>query len=543
MKVSLSFRDAHVVPVWDKTRLGWRNRAANNIAAQRLAFFAISLIALTLRLWHVNTPSLWMDEAIAVGLAELPIEAILFEQLDNHPPLFFLVQHVWQAMFPDPAMARIPAALIGVATVYVVMAALRDLVSLRAAIIAGLLLALSTGHTYYSQEVRMYALVLFGLALATWGGVGQAEPGRHAPRVYAALYVVGGAIAIYTQVIGLLAMGLIGFAALAGGLMAGGGKAFARSWLFRNLVLFVLILPWTLLIPGFFGFTGLHQPPSVITSLWYYNTMTGFPGLGFVGNLLVLVLYALACWGILRTWISGRKAFSLTLAGLVMAYPLALFVLSFDRPLISVRTLIPSALGVCMAAGIGLDGIRRKRLVLGIAAIILSASLASTAHQLAYPIKPENYKAAYRYLDGSGYGDAPILNCIDMSTAAAWYARPQAKIYLYQRGGLVHFAGPQYWQAARMSMRRYSVATSQEIDAFVGGRLLVDGGFDGAFGQSDKLVFMRPFCADRDMAEIESGLTQLGFTLQSERLIDEGAPPFQIMAMPHTWVTLYVREE
>ena len=144
-------------------------------------------------------------------------------------------------------------------------------------------------------------------------------------------------------------------------------------------------------------------------------------------------------------------------------------------------------------------------------------------------------------MDSEGYGDAPVLNCIDMSVTAAWYARPQAKHFLYQRGGLMQFEGPGYWQAARMSMAHYGQSTAQEIDAFMNGSLLVEGGIAGAFGGTDKVAFVRPFCAEEDQRDIEAGLSELGFVAQSERRIYDGAPDYQIMAWPRTRVTLYER--
>ncbi|MCI4644672.1 MAG: glycosyltransferase family 39 protein [Hyphomonadaceae bacterium] len=504
-------------------------------------FWGILAFAALLRLWNFNGPSLWMDEAISLSLAELPAHAIFLDRVDNHPPLHFLIQHLWQQIFPDPAVARLPAIAFGITTVYVVMAMLRDLVSLRAALLAGLLLALCTGHIYYSQEARMYSLVLFGLAVAAWGGIGQVEPGRRSPRGYALLYVIGGLVAIYAHILGLLAMAAIGFASLAGGLMAGGGVRFAREWLVRNIILFLLSLPWLVQIPANLGFAGLHQPTSIIKSIWYFKTITAFPGLGGFDNLFAPILYALAAASLALTWLGGRRTLALTMAGLFVIYPALLFLLSLDRPLIGARTLIPATLGVYLAAGIAISVLPGLRLRYGVAGLLVLAGLVSSGHHLANLIKPENFDAAFAHVDAAGYGDAPVLNCIDMSTSATWYARPEAEIYMYQRGGLMRYPGPDYWQAARMSMSRYGSSTAQEVDAFMGRGWLVTGGFEEAFGEAAQIAFIRPFCSEDSQRMIETRLAEMGFVVQSETLITEGAPSFQIMAWPRTWVTLYAR--
>ena len=512
-------------------------------AAWSLAVAVVLVVATVTRLWKFNGTSLWMDESILVALADLPLSAIMFDRVDNHPPLSFAIQHYWQLVFPDPALARLPAILFGIGTVYVATVSLKDLVSPRAGFVAGLLLALCTAHIYYSQEARMYSLVLFGLSLAAWGGIGQIERGSHSPRFYSVLYVVGGVIAIYSHLLGLIAMAAIGFASLGGGLLNRTEPHTLRDWLVRNSILFVLTLSWLVQIPSNMGFEGLHQPTSIVKSLWYFKTMTAFPGLGVFDNLFALILYVLVAVGLARAWMSGRPTLALTLFGLIAVYPAVLFLLSLDRPLIGARTLIPATLGVCLAAGYGLSVLGDRRLRRGLAVLLGGAGLVSSVHHLSYAIKPENFAAAYAHADAAGYGDAPVLNCIDMSTTAAWYARPEAEIYLYQGGGLMHFRGPEFWQAARMTMARYGKSSAQEIDAFMGGTLLVSGGLSGAFGDADKVAFIRPFCGEEDQAAIEAGLAALGLVPQSETRIMDGAPSFQVMAWPRTWVTLYARTE
>lgn len=527
--------------IWAEMKRSWLADAAEGAARYRPVLAAVLFLGALLRFWNVNGASIWMDEAVTLSLAELPVQAIILEKVDNHPPLSFLIQHVWQGVFPSPELARLPAVLFGVGTLFIAMAMMRDLVSARAAVMTGLLLAVCTAHIYYSQEARMYSLVLFGLAMAAWGGVGHVEPGRRSERFYALIYVGGGAIAIYAHLLGLIAMAAIGFASLAGGLFSGGGWRFAREWLVRNLILFALTLPWLVQIPSNMNFVGLHQPTSFSTSLWYFKTMTAYPGLGVADNLLALVLYGLVGISVPLVWLSGRRTLALILAGLVAVYPATLFLISLDRPLIAARTLIPVTLGVCMAGGIGLAAIPGRHLRFGLAGLLGAAGLMSSLHHLAFAIKPENYRQAFAHLDAAGYGNAPVLNCIDMSATAAWYARPEADIYLYQRGGLMHVPGPDYWQAVRMSMSRYGESTAQEIDAFMAGRLLVEGGFEGAFGDVQRVAFMRPFCSAESQRAIETGLAELGFVAASDALMDAGAPRFQIMASPHTHVTLYTR--
>lgn len=501
----------------------------------------ILLIGTAFRFWNITEPPLWMDEAVAVAFARLPAGAILFDKIDNHPPLFYFILHLWQFVFSEPVMARVPAALAGIATIGVAMLMMRDLVSLRASLMAGLLLALSTPHIYFSQEARMYTLLILGMTVAAWGALGHASPGRLTQRGYAALYVIGGILTIYSHTIGLVMMFCIGMAGLAGGLVTGAGMAHARSWFMRNLVLLAFSLPWLLTIFASIGNTGLTASTALWHSLWYFKTATAFPGIGDLDNLAALVLYGLVAFGIVWSWLEGRRALALMLFAMVALYPALLFIVSFERPLMAVRTMIPAVLGVCLAASVGFDLISRTAVRYASGAVIVSAALASSLYQSAHPMKPEDFGAAFAHIDAEGYGDAPVLNCIDLSSTAEWLAKPQADHYLQSRGGLLRFPGPQYWHAARMSMSRYARSTAADIDAYLGGGLLVEGGVEAAFAEEERVVFIRAKCADEDYDAIYDGLDALGFVLESETLMDERVAGYSIVSRPSTVVGLYRR--
>ena len=87
---------------------------------------------------------------------------------DIHPPLYYALLRLWQgAVGTGPEAARLLSACIGIATVLVVFQVGQRWGGARLGLLAGLLLALNPFHVYYSQEVRMYALVaLLGLLSA-----------------------------------------------------------------------------------------------------------------------------------------------------------------------------------------------------------------------------------------------------------------------------------------------------------------------------------------------------------------------------------------
>lgn len=508
--------------------------------------FTIGLVliligAAAIRFWQIGVAPFWMDEATSVALAELPLNVILFNGIDNHPPLHFALQNLWQQVFPDHSLARVPAALLGLGSLATVMLMMRDQVSVRAALIAGLILTLNTAHIFYSQEARMYTLLVLGMALAAWGALGQANPGRHSQRTYTALYVIGGAIAIYSHTIGLVAMFCVGMGGLGGGLITGRGMAFAWDWFKRNLILLVISLPWLIQLPASMGFGGLIEPADLFSTIWYFKTVTAYPGVGDWENLLAPVLYALVAWGVLWAWLNERRALAVMLVALAALYPAMIYLISLDRPLVSVRTMMPTALGIALAAGVGFDRLRWRWAANAMIAVVLGASLWSSLYQAAHPMKAENIPEGYRIAAEAGYAGAPVLTCYDMHATNVYFSRPSGEHFLQMEdNGVLRFT-PDYWNVARHSKAVYLRATSEELDALYGGGLLVPGGFGEALRGEDQVIFFHTGCISETYDLTRANLAKHGFVNELDMVIREGSPEIEIITPPFGRIALYRR--
>lgn len=507
-----------------------------------VVFGAILLLGTVLRFWNLSSAPIWMDEAVTLAMAELPISTILFNMVDNHPPLTFAIQHYWQMLVPDPAYARVPSALAGSLSVAIIMLTSRDLFSPRAALFAGLFFAAATGHIYYSQDARMYSYLILGLTLAAWGAAGHVRPNLHSKRGYFALYVIGGAIAIYAHMLGLVVMALIGFSSLAAGLLTHGPKPFLRDWLFRNVVLFLLTLLWLAQIPSAMGtFPGLAGNNALLDIQWFYRNITGFPGLGTVSILFEAMFYAAAGLSILLAWKAKRRGIAIMLASLIIFFPIIVIILELRQPIYANKVLLPGLIGVTLGAAYTLSRLQTKWLGSAIAGIIGLAAFTSSATELRHHVKMEDYPAGFAHADANGFDQAPVLTCLHFSTAAVWEARPSAHILQYRKGGLLHYQGREYWQAASRSMSWLRAASAEQIDEELGGGWLIEGGLQAALEGASQLAFMRSNCPGNQEQDILSKLADLGFELVDETHLKGLAADFQILDPPLSKVSLYAR--
>ena len=125
-----------------------------------------ALVGLALR-FYPDTP-FWLDEALSVNIARLPIGEIPAAlRLDGHPPLYYVLLHGWMSVLGESDTAvRALSALFSVLTVPLLWWVLRPRGE-RVAWVAAGLLAASPFAIRYATEARMYSLVML-LVVAGW---------------------------------------------------------------------------------------------------------------------------------------------------------------------------------------------------------------------------------------------------------------------------------------------------------------------------------------------------------------------------------------
>ncbi len=159
----------------------------------------------------VTTSPLWLDEALSVNIAKLPVADIAGAlKVDGHPPLYYVLLHGWIAAFGEgPVAVRAFSGLWALALFPLVYVAARRLGGRRHALFAVGLLALSPYAVRYGTETRMYAMVSV-LALVGWLLVDDALRRPTWPRLSGIAVVVGLLLWTHYWSMWLLAAGGLG---------------------------------------------------------------------------------------------------------------------------------------------------------------------------------------------------------------------------------------------------------------------------------------------------------------------------------------------
>ena len=125
-------------------------------------------------------PGLWLDEALSVNIASLPLGDIS-EALrhDGHPPLFYVLLHGWMRVFGSgDVAARSLSSALSVVSLPLAYRLGRRVHGSAVGVLAVVVLALSPYHLRYGSEARMYALIIclvFAGALIVLNALDRAE--------------------------------------------------------------------------------------------------------------------------------------------------------------------------------------------------------------------------------------------------------------------------------------------------------------------------------------------------------------------------------
>src|SRR5262245_47953179 len=203
-------------------------------------------VGASLRLYGLEFQSLWHDEGLQYYVAtKNSVGALLGQSHSFHPPLSFIINHLFLLMGQSDFFFRLPSALFGIATLPVLYILARDLTSKKAAVFAVFVLALSPFHLWYSQEGRMYSQLLF---LSLLSSVLLLEALRRGKASWWIYYVLVSAAGMYTHVfMGLTLAAQCLWVAL-----------YYRRHLLpiiaSGFAVALLFLPWALFLPFVTGF-------------------------------------------------------------------------------------------------------------------------------------------------------------------------------------------------------------------------------------------------------------------------------------------------
>lgn len=133
-----------------------------------LPLLLLLLLAFGLRLYGLTNQSLWWDELKTWERATLPLNEMFTGLIGirDQVPFYYWIMRFWTQIGTEAAVLRLFSVYLGTMSIVLIYKIGRRLYSLETGLLAAFLLAISPFHIWYSQEVRMYALLPALLLLA-----------------------------------------------------------------------------------------------------------------------------------------------------------------------------------------------------------------------------------------------------------------------------------------------------------------------------------------------------------------------------------------
>jgi uncharacterized membrane protein len=381
----------------------------------------VLLLAFALRCYHLDYQSLWRDEVDALRFSLLPSSELLqtFTRGGWNGPLYFPLLRLWIAAAGQTEFAlRFLSLLGGMLVVPLAYALGYSLGSRRLAALSSLLPAVSPYLVWYSQEVKMYALLTAG-ALLSWYLYLRALRAR--VWVFWVGYVLITSLCMYLH---LLAVFLVPVQASVFLLRWDSCRAARRPWLAAMAALILPYLPFArweipLLFSSFRTGHPFYPLSRILTILLQAFTLgvTPRPALRLISpfqsprtlsvhiGLVVPVFLFLA--GLLLY--QGRRSLQLVLCWLLLP-PVATYLVSLGMPIFSVRYLIWIVPAFLLLLGMGLLAVREQsRLLFALClAGLLLFDVQSLYVQSHVPVKSD-FRQAASHVRAHRSPDEPIL--------------------------------------------------------------------------------------------------------------------------------------
>lgn len=420
----------------------------------------ISAMGTALRVISLNNRSFWLDEATSVRQASWSLAEMFAWMAHNvHPPLFHTLLHYWIVYFGSSEVSvRTYALTWGLAAIPLAYWVGTSLFDRRVGLASAAILAFAPYFIWYSQEARMYTMLLV-FALVSTGALWNALRRRHF--VWWSLYAISVGAGLVTQYffVFLLAGHMLYYliyeipAALAHAQDTGTRH---RPWnplgWFSDIptlgplvaTLVVAAIPLALWLPyvfqhpellrgvsGAFNYggappqIGLHfDSQALVLAEWLFGFHSSDVMSGIVASWPLLVTAAFIAGGLARKASPPTRYLLLTAVTGVAAISL----LGVWQPIVlEVRYYIAVSVPLVIVLAKGFTDMRRQSMiaVAAIALVIAGAAWTDQSYNPDSVVKWDNRAAMGIVADGYRPGDAVLLLPYFVSSIPQYYLPPQ----------------------------------------------------------------------------------------------------------------------
>ena len=206
---------------------------------ERIIFGVIIIVAAATRVYYLNHYSLWFDEAASLLYTHASFGGIIrLAEVDNTPPLYHLLLRIWVIPGSSDFWVRLLSATFGILSVWMTFKIGRLLFTVKVALVAAAIGAVSFQSVHFSQEARMYTMLAFFTLASIYFFILSLREGRP---VHWVGYCLSSLLAFYTHIF-VVFIFLAQWVYFLINFKEYGARW--KGWLLTQVVLGLLMLPW-----------------------------------------------------------------------------------------------------------------------------------------------------------------------------------------------------------------------------------------------------------------------------------------------------------
>lgn len=375
-----------------------------------LILIAILLIGLFLRVYKLDSESIYLDEGFTIDTSKYDLKKITeITSHDVHPPLYFFIMHYWINLFGDSEFStRFLSVIFGTLSIFMIYKVGTLIFDEEVGIISSLILGLSFYHIRYSQQARHYTLLALMTLFSFYFLIKLINKINLKDSIG---YVLSSSILMYTHfysIFIILCQNIFLFTLFLTNQKK--NKYLLKPWILFQVILIVLFIPW---IQIFLNRTselvqkGFWIPKPSIESL--FITLLEFSGyyklFGFEISATLFVI--LAFYSLLTIKNSIHKQDSINVKWIYMLFIWLLvpiltpFVISLvSLPIFTPKYIIAASLALYIMVAKGITNINKKYIKFFIIALIIVISFINIT-SIYETIKNEQWREVVNYTESN----------------------------------------------------------------------------------------------------------------------------------------------
>ncbi len=367
----------------------------------------ILFIGLSLRAYDLGGESIWYDEGYSVTTAKLSVGDILKNSVieEDHPPIYTILLHYWINAFGDSETATRSLSLIfAFLAIFILWKLGSLLLDNQTALFAALVMALSTFHIHYSQEIRPYSIAFF-LGLSSMYFFVKLL--RKKTAADSAAYIISSLLLLYTHYSGFFIVLVQNIYLVVLTLLLKEKQSLGfKNWLVLQLLIVIFYMPWLFIAIlralrlKYVGF-GVALP-TLRMALDFLRE--------YAGGIALLILYsALNIFSLLST--KNRNRLYLAILWFFVPF-IAVFIFArYTFMVYASRFTLIAMPGLYFMIGMGIKNINHKKLKGLVIGVIIIFSVLSCVRYYAVDNKVP-WRKIGRFLDlYARKGDLMLFNC------------------------------------------------------------------------------------------------------------------------------------